>query len=141
MFDYSNNDLMYKLAEFESHPLSSLYREFNIELAEDIIYSSYLYLGKTKESSPRIIAILHYHSSLQSNLLFADMQNLHSYEKLGLETKEKVYLCMNVVRDSVLDLSKQNALNHSLLKQLSTVDMFVLADELGNAHKIAWIDA
>lgn len=139
-FDYPSK-LILKLASFDKHPLMEAIKDFGLESVEDMLEGSYLYIGpSTSRINSKNIAILHFHSSLNQSLLFSELQNLHSYDKIQNMSKEETkYICLNILRDKVIDLSKDEAITTYVLKEIYKASRFIIADETGYCKEYEWV--
>ena len=69
-----------------------------------------------------------------------DIQNLSCYGKIsGLPNEERNRLCIDVDRDSVIDLKYPDALTTGMLDEILTAKYFLVCNELGEIHEYDWL--
>lgn len=121
-----------KLIDYPNHPFKQLLKEFTPNTRQ-LFQTSYLYIGETYNF--KTICILHYHSNLNGPILFMNMQNLESYKNMELSTKDINLLSKDITRDTVIDLSKSEALTNWHLDKILTSHYFYITDETGFVKK------
>lgn len=135
--EYENIDKNYhwvlKLIDYPEHPIKNILLDF-ASYNREFFNSAHLYISDLPEKvqgKRRSICIIHYHSDLNGPQKFMNIQNLDAYKAMGIEYDDFVHICQDVTSETVIDLSRSDALSTWHLNKINDATYFYIADETG----------
>lgn len=123
---------VFRLVDHPSHPLKDILLDYAPH-GGGFFQTAYMYLGELPRAKKnKKICIIHFHSDLNEPMKFMQLQNLDSYRCMfDLQSEDIVTLATQVSRETVIDLSKSDALTKWHLDEINNCDYFYIADETG----------